>query len=174
MLRARAMGLNTIIVHPAVILGSTNAKTSGSASIPAQAIKKGLFYTSGVMGYVDVMDVARAMILLSEKPDAISNNYILCAGNLSYKALICAIRNGANKSKPLGEIGYKTLMAVSKIEGFISKVTGHRVVITKEIVRNMTSEYRYDGSKIMCEFNFVYTPIFQTLDRIGKEYISKK
>ncbi len=173
-LRARALGLNTIIVHPAIILGSSNVESAGSSSIAAQAIKKGIFYTQGVMGYVDVCDISRAMIMLAQSPKALSKNYLLCADNISYKTIISSIRKAANKFAPLAGVGYKTLLFVSQVESLYCKIAGRKAVITKDIARNMSSKHYYDGSKISREFGFEYTPISQTLEHITKEYLSKK
>ncbi|MFI3265996.1 MAG: NAD-dependent epimerase/dehydratase family protein [Rikenellaceae bacterium] len=171
--RGAIFGLKTIIVHPAIILGSSSAESSGSASIASQAINKGVFYTQGVIGYVDVVDVARAMVMLSSQDKAVNKSYLLCSENASYKHIIETIRKVAKKPAPICGVGYKMLSAIASMGKLWEKISGTKAVITKDIARNMCTKSYYDGSLISREFNFSYTPLDQTLERITKEYLLK-
>lgn len=174
-LRARAMGLKTIIVHPAVILGlAPESAPTGSSAIIPQAISKGLFYTTGVMGYVDVNDVVRAMVMLADQCAAVGQNYILCAENIGYKQLMSTSRRAAGRSQAKIRVSRGFLKLVSHAERFFSSIFGFKPVITSDIVRNMTSKYLYDGSKIVRDFDFAYTPIDQTIEQVAKEYLTRK
>ena len=95
--RGAAAGLPTVIVSPGVILGEGDTTSNNSAAlIPAISCGQP-FYTEGLMSYVDVRDVARAMVLLDAAPQAVGERFILSAGDLSYRELI--IRLYANRHR---------------------------------------------------------------------------
>ena len=52
-----------LIVNPSIILGGDNWE-NGSSAIFKTAYNEFKWYTEGISGFVDVSDVARAMILL--------------------------------------------------------------------------------------------------------------
>lgn len=66
--RGIAQGLKAVIVNPAIVIGEGNW-TSGSSLLIAFGARGGFFYTRGVKSYVDVRDVARAMVLLAQRPE---------------------------------------------------------------------------------------------------------
>ncbi|HEY4198698.1 MAG TPA: NAD-dependent epimerase/dehydratase family protein, partial [Mucilaginibacter sp.] len=87
--RGVAEGLNAVIVNPSMIIGA-NAGTEGSGAL-FETIRKGFkFYTHGSMGFVDVEDVARCMILLMNSK-IYSERFIINAENRDYKNLTTEI-----------------------------------------------------------------------------------
>lgn len=166
-LRGAVAGLKSIIVHPAVILGASNVHTSSSATIIPRAMGCGLFYTTGVVGYVDVKDVVRAMVMLSSQAEAVGNRYLLSSASISYKELISSARRSAGARAPLFEVGRRRL----KVLKSLLDAVGVKLGLTSDLVRNLTSKTYYDGTLIVREFGFDYTPIEQTIDRVVQESI---
>lgn len=82
--RGIAQGLKAVIVNPAIVIGEGNW-TSGSSLLIAFGARGGFFYTRGVKSYVDVRDVARAMVLLAQRPETAGSRFILSADSLSFR-----------------------------------------------------------------------------------------
>jgi len=88
-------GLDAVIVNPSVIIGPGNWNTGGCRFFPM--IYKGLrFYASGESGYVDVRDVAEAIVMLTNKENfnkAKNQRYLLSAENMGYIEFLHMIAN---------------------------------------------------------------------------------
>jgi len=79
-------GLQAVIVNPSVIVGP-GMWYSQSGSLFKQ-IHKGLnYYPTGSAGFVDVRDVARAMIMLMDS-EVTGERYILNSENMSHRAVL--------------------------------------------------------------------------------------
>lgn len=162
-------GLNAVIVNPSVILGEDNWK-SGSSKI-FSTVNKGLkHYTSGITGFIDVQDVVKACMLLTESN--ISNQrYILSADNLSYKNLFTKIAVRLNKKTPKKEVNKKILLIASFLNGIFSTISGKEPIITKDIVKSAYNQSFYSSEKIIKELNFSFNPIDETINRITKNLL---
>lgn len=168
--RGVAEGLNVGVVNPSIILGKGNWSNDSSAFF--KIIWKGMpFFPCGSNGFVDVHDVAKAMVRIMESP--INNErYILNGADLKYEALFNTIAKHLKK-KPshikitplIGAIGWR----VEKIRAFLK---GKMPVITKETVRTTSKNYSYDSSKIKNEVGFEFKPMEETLARISNEFLA--
>jgi len=158
-------GLDAVIVNPSIILGPANWET-GSSKI-FKTIWDGMkFYTNGITGYVDVKDVAKAMVLLMDDShfDMFKNQrYLLNAENLSYSNVFNQIADTLEKPRPktlatrfMLELGWR----VAKIAGF---VTQKPPLITREIANSSKSVNNFDGSKITRQLKFSYLPISESI-----------
>ena len=105
--RGIAQGLKAVIVNPAIVIGEGNW-TSGSSLLIAFGARGGFFYTRGVKSYVDVRDVARAMVLLAQRPETAGSRFILSADSLSFRDFFGIVARAAGRpapSTPIGETG---------------------------------------------------------------------
>ncbi len=159
--RAMAEGLNAVIVNPSVILGPGNWN-SGSSELFSIVWKGMNFYTEGINGYVDVNDVAGAMVALMDS-NLHGSRYILNGGNHSYREILSLIAKGLGKTPPainitpfLAEIAWRMYAA----KGF---VTGVKPAITKETARSSQKTYKYTSQKITRDLNYHFTPIEQCI-----------
>jgi len=92
-------GLNAVIVNPSVITGP--GMWLGPGKQLFSAIYKGLkFYPSGSSGYVDVRDVARSMILLTES-NLTGERYILSAENIRHQQYMNLIADAMCRPRPV-------------------------------------------------------------------------
>lgn len=173
--RAARAGLEVIRVLPAVIIGEGDWSLDGSsAMIPA--IARGLpFYADGVMGYVDVRDVARAMILLGDTPSAAGEAFIICGCNLTFRELLTAGAAAAGKRPPRIRVGRGALMFGYCV---IKALSAMRLMKERGIKRdNLDSVLygnRYDGSKVEKFCNFAYSPPEATIGRVVGNYLAEK
>lgn len=169
--RGIAEGLDAVIVNPSIILGPGEI-SSGSGKL-IETILDGLkFYTSGVNGYVDVRDVANAMIMLMES-DISGERFVVSAENLNYKELFEMIAIELGKSPPaykaskwMGEIAWR-------LEHVKGKLTGTKPLITKETANTAANIYRYSNNKIVNELNFKFIPVLQTIHETCDYYLKK-
>ena len=96
--RAIAEGLNAVIVNPSTILGYGDWNTS-SCAIFKSVYKQFPWYTNGINGFVDVEDVAKAIVLLMES-NINEERFILNGDNISFRELLNLIADGFGKKHP--------------------------------------------------------------------------
>ncbi len=170
--RSMAEGLKAVIVNPAIILGAGNFSTGSSRMF--QTGYNGLkFYTRGINGYVDVNDVAKAMILLMEGNFS-GEQFILSSEDLSYKKLfeIMALSLGVEAPKYkagkfLSELSWRMLKAGSFF-------TGKSPLITKQTARTANSIYRYSNEKFVKATGMHFTPMAESIKRTAEIFLKDK
>jgi len=144
--RGIAEGLNAVIVNPSIILGPGNW-TESSTELFHSVYKGTPWYTDGTTGFVDVRDVARAMILLMGS-DITAERFILSGENRSYQYLFNKIADGFNKKHPSKKVTPLLAAIVWRVEAIKSKFTGHAPLITKETAATAFAKVGFDNSKI--------------------------
>lgn len=157
-------GVNVTIVNPGVVLGYWCGENHSSTSIVQSVMKIPPVSSKGVMGYVSVSDVARAMVHLSNCNQSIGKRYILCSKNYSYTEIISTIKKAAKKSGKTLVISNWLVRRMS----FLSKQ------LTKSIVDNLTTKYLYDGGLISNETGFEYSDIDMEIVEMVKNYKNKR
>ena len=171
--RGIEQGLDAVIVHPSVILGEGEWRGAGSCAV-VRLVSSGLpFYTTGTTGYVDVRDVARAMIALADCERAKGENFILNGANVPFRELITLAARTAGKPRPRFKAGKALLYTMYGLERALS-VVGYRPRFPRLAVRSAVTETRYDGDKIRSFVPFQYTPFDQTLRRVVTAYLNEK
>jgi nucleoside-diphosphate-sugar epimerase len=148
-------GLKAVIVNPSLILGGDNWE-SGSSAIFKNAYNEFPWFTNGVSGFVDVRDVARAMILLMNS-EIISDRFILNGENLSYKEIFSSIAKCFDKKPPSKKVTPFLAEVVWRMETIKSWFTGEKHLLTKETARTALAKVYFDNSKILKvlpEFHF--------------------
>ena len=158
--RGVKQGLRAVVVNPSVVLG-TGGKSGAEVEMLLGVARRFSipFYTDGIVGYVDVVDVARAMRLLAEKPEAWGERYILSGHNLSFRQIIGLVNRVVGRRLPFIRVGRGALVVASLIIP----------VIRKHMIKYLTSKSLYDGSKIERAVGLEYTPIEETMRRISDE-----
>lgn len=167
--RGQMEGLNTAIVNPGIILGP-GPWDSGSAKL-FQAVYNGLkYYTEGVNGYVDVRDVAKAMLMLMES-DILSERFILVSKNEGYKALFEQMASALDCQPP----GRRATQFMAEMawrgEAVKSFLTRRKPLITKETAGTAMKKHYYDGTKITQNLDFRYRPLDQTIREIAEMFL---
>jgi nucleoside-diphosphate-sugar epimerase len=157
-------GLKAVIVNPSVIFGGDNWDT-GSSAIFKTAYNEFKWYTEGVSGFVDVEDVARAMILLMNS-DVTSERFILNGENLFYKDIFISIAKCFGKRPPNKKVTPFMAEVVWRMEGLRTMFTGKKHLLTKETARTAQAKVYFDNSKILNELpQFHFTKINKTIER---------
>lgn len=165
--RGIKQGLRAVIVCPSIVLG-VGAKESGGLQPVFRMASRGIpFYTRGVVGYVDVVDVVKAMRLLSEDAASWGKKYILSGENLSYKELITALNTAFGKATPTLSVP-KWLL---KIAISLLVIVQRKPLLTKEMIGFLTEKCLYDGTLVQRTISMNYTSIEQTAKRLAAEQI---
>ena len=159
--RGTAEGLDAVIVNPSIILGIAGANR-GSSRIFSTVWEGLRFYPPGKNGFVDVRDVARAMILLMNS-DISNERFILNGESIEYKRLFDLIAAEMGKPSPSIKVGPMLSGLAWRIEKIRSVVTGVKPLITKETAHTAVQHYEYSNEKIKKELGFEFTPIEETI-----------
>ena len=158
-------GLDAVIVNPSIIFGPANWET-GSAKM-FKTIWNGLkFYTKGVTGFVDVKDVARAMVLLMKDENfekAKNQRYLLNSENVSYQDIFGQIADALGKPRPKYFASNLLLSLVGQAATVGSTIIRKPSMISRDSVSNSNAIFRFDGSKITHTIDFSYLPVSESI-----------
>ncbi len=173
--RGEEEGLQVVVVNPGIILGEGDWKGGGSTLIIPFAASGIPFYTTGVMGYVDVKDVARAEADLAQTPEAAGQRFILVGENLSYRELLSRVATLNGRRPPRMNAGKAVLKTAVTGEWLLAKLARRQPRLTGPAADSALRQSYYDGCKIRRFVpGFHYTPVGQTLDRVIKAYRSER
>jgi dihydroflavonol-4-reductase len=154
-------GLKAVIVNPSVILGAGSHPKATNRLF--HSIEKMIpFYNKGVNGYVDVKDVARAMVLLMDS-DISGQRYILNAENLSLQELFIVAAKILGKRPPYIPIGRIAMSLAWRLEWVRSRVTGKQALVTRENLRSARAKSFYTSEKFSKQFNYSFIPVEESL-----------
>ncbi len=167
--RGMVEGLRAVIVNPSVVIGEGDLNSSSSRLV-AYAMRRRLFYTNGVKGYVDVRDVARAAVGLAEMPQAVGKRFIVSAENLTFGTLFSMAARISDHWPPLIPLGRRVLTGIYKVEKLLNKWFGRRPILSEALIANACDMSYYDNSRMKNLLNFTYTPIRETLERVIRYY----
>ena len=167
--RAIGEGLNAVIVNPSTVIGYGDWNNS-SCAIFKTVHDELPWYTNGINGFVDVEDVARAIVLLSES-DIAGERFILSAENSSFRKIFDEIADGFGKRHPTREATPFLAEIAWRMEKIKSLFTQKQSVLTKESARIAMSKTYYDNSKILKALpGFSFTPLQQTIEKACNAY----
>ena len=170
--RGIAEGLNAVIINPVMIIGASDWDKS-STEIFKTIYKEFGFYTSGVTGIVDVVDVARAMIELMDS-NISAERFIICNENVSFKKLMYLIATSFNKKPPHKKVTPLMAQIIWRAAAVAALFTRKAPLLTKETVQTAQAKVYFDNSKFLNAFpNFKYTPLEETIERICRELKQK-
>jgi len=167
--RGMAEGLSMAIVNPVIILGAGNWN-SGSSKIFQSAYNEFPWYTEGSSGFVDVEDVARAMIILM-KSDVSAQRFIISAENRAYREVFQLIANSFQKQPPHRKVSKWLSELVWSWEAVKAMFTGADPLLTRETAATARARVTFNNNSFLQTFpEFNYTPLEQSIQRICREY----
>ncbi len=166
--RASAEGLSTVIVNPGIIIGKY-AGTEGSGQI-FETIRRGMsYYPDGSFGYVDVEDVAYAMIALMES-NITDERYIINAENWSYRDLFSEIAVQFGKKPPTVALKPWMLEFARLGTGILSAFNGKNYGLSKDTVRSAFKKQNYSNEKIKKTLNLEFKSVKDSISEICSNY----
>lgn len=162
--RGREEGLKASMVNPGVILGEGDW-TKGSCRFLKKIIDGLPYYTNAQNGYVDVIDVAEALIALYEKKID-GERFILVSENMQAKDLISLGANIFDKKEPHIRINSWVLQIAWRINFIVSSLTNKEPLLTKETANTGTHRYTYSTKKAKEGLGINFQPIANIFRRI--------
>lgn len=169
--RAAEEGLNVVIVNPGVILGSGDWH-KGSCALFNLVYKGMPFYTQGINGYVDVLDVANATIQLMEQ-NVFSERFVLVAENVSMQTFMYTAADTLGKKRPTLQVN-KLLAELAWIGAALAGLfTGKKPSITKETARASLNQYFYSSKKITDRIGYSFIPVQETITQSCKQLLKQ-
>lgn len=145
--RGIAEGLDAVIVNPVIILGA-GEWNAGSSQLFKIAYNEFPWYTEGVTGFVDVQDVAKAMINLMES-DISSERFIISAENKSYRDVFNLIARAFNKKQPSKKVTPLLAKIVWRLEAIKSLFSGKNPLLTRETAATAMAVVHFNNSKLL-------------------------
>jgi dihydroflavonol-4-reductase len=168
--RGFSEGLNGVILNPSTILGYGDWN-NGSCAIFKNVYQEFRWYTPGVNGFVDVEDVARAVVLFI-KSDITEQRFILNGDNWPFKKLQDSIADGFGKKHPPGQATPFLLAIAWRLERIKAIFTGKKPLLTKESARVAQSKTYFQNDKIREALpGFSFTPLDQTIKKACENYL---
>ena len=162
-------GLNAVIVNPTIILGCSNWN-KGSAGIFKSAYNDFPWYTNGTTGFVDVVDVVNAMMLLMDS-NILAQRFILSATTVTYKNIFTLIATAFNKQPPFKKVNPFIAAIVWRLAAVKAMLTGSEPLLTKETAKTAQAQVSFDNTKLISYFpEFTYTPLQDSINRICNEF----
>ena len=156
-------GLNAVIVNPSVIIGAGCHHRATNQLF--HNIKNFIpFYSTGVNGYVDVRDVANAMILLMES-DISGERFVLNSENLTLKEFFIKVADILGKPHPRIALGGTLMTAIAWMDELRALLTRSTPLITRENVRSIMSKSYYSADKFKTAFGYSFIPITKSLEQ---------
>lgn len=159
--RAVQEGLNATIINPSMIMGA-GFWHSGTAKMFTQ-INKGLrFCPKGGNGFVDVRDVAKIAVQLTES-EISGQRFIISAENLTYKALFTMIAKALEKQPPRIQMPDWGVALLWRLEKIRAHILGVEPLITSELANSLQLISEYDNQKIIKALSYKFLPMSQTI-----------
>jgi len=165
-------GLNAVIVNPTVIIGPHDF-TKGSAKMIGTSGNGLMFYTNGISGFVDVNDVAKAMIILMNN-DVNSERYLLNMDNIPYKTFFEKVSEKINAKPPIIPVNSLLSGLAWRIAKIKSIITNTEPLITKETSYAAMQQNFYDASKFKKQFSYNFIDLNNCLENACNYYLKHK
>lgn len=166
--RGIAEGLDAVIVNPSLIIGAS-ARPSGPGTSGAifTLLRNGLdFYTDGMVGLIDVEDVARAMILLMENPAVSGQRFVLNNVNMTHRELLEQCAGLMGRRPPKYRAAPWMLSLAWRAAAIWSRLSGKRPLLTRETALSASRRSQFSNRKLMAATGMTFKPITETLREI--------
>jgi nucleoside-diphosphate-sugar epimerase len=170
--RAQEEGMNVVVVNPAVIIGPGEWGKS-STNVFASIYKGLLFYSGGSNAFVDVRDVTKAMIALSEQ-QIFNQRFLLFSENLSFKHFLSSVAVALKKSPPKFKSSRFMASIAWRVSWFVSLITQIRPLITKHTARAAVAKQVYSNESIIASLNFEFIPVETAIKRTAEMFLLTK
>lgn len=157
-------GLNGVIVNPSIIIGE-DAGLEGSGAL-IDTIKAGQkYYPRGGTGFVDVKDVAKAMILLM-KSDLTAERFILNSENYLFKDFFIKVSEGFGIAAPKNEAKPWMLSLAWRINALKNLFSNNKGGLNKATAKSASKRSNFSNAKIKKYLNFEFIPVQDSITKI--------
>lgn len=170
--RGMGEGLEVVVLNPGTILGYGDWNSS-SCAIFKNIYQEFPWYTTGVNGFVDVEDVAKATVLLMQST-IINERFIVTGDNWSFRQLMNTIADGFGKKHPSREATPFLSRIAWRVEKLKSIFTGKKPLLTRQSARVAHSKTWFVNRKLLNALpGFSFTPLAQSIEKACKLYTER-
>ncbi len=170
--RGIAEGLEAVMVNPTIILGAGNWN-EGSTKLFQSVYNEFPWYSEGTTGFVDVKDVASAMIQLMES-NISGHRFIVSAENRGYKDVFEMMAKAFGKKPPYKKVTPFIAKVVYRLEAVKSWFTKQDPLVTKETAKTALAKVNFDNSKLLKFLpSFQYKKLEDTINEVCKALATK-
>lgn len=159
--RAAEEGLDMAIVNPSVILGPGHAGM-GTMQLFEMAQGGMYWYIDGVNGFVDVRDVAAAIVWLTTAPVK-NERFVLNGYTISYRSLFETLSQAFNQPPPRRRVPTGLLKTIAVANQLLSLFTRKSPAINSGVVDAARGTLRYNSDKWLNISKIGFTPIKDTI-----------
>jgi nucleoside-diphosphate-sugar epimerase len=161
-------GLKAAMINPTVILGAGNWKHT-SNTLFRKFSNHNKFYTKGGNGFVDVRDVVKALLAVSD--NTISGERFITVGeNVSFLSLMTSFAEAFDVEPPKTTVKSWMMEMAWRIEKLRSKLTGKAPLLTKETARTSQNIWKYSNKKAKRELGLTFTPVGESIATYAEFY----
>ena len=155
-------GLDAVMVNPVLILGDGDWNSS-SSRVFKSVYEEFPWYTDGITGFVDVRDVAKAMIQLMES-NISAERFVISAEDRNFQDVFNLIAKAFGKKPPQKKVTRALAKIVWRLEAIKSRFTGKEPLVTKETAATALAKVHFDNSKLKKYLpGFTYRTIEETI-----------
>lgn len=166
--RGTAEGLPAVILRPSHILGG-HAQDNPVFQWLTHVMQGATFFPTGKAGWVDALDVARA-VELSMSPEVENEAFIISAGNFTYKSIMEQIVAVAGLRPPVKSWPNSWNFLLTLLQKGRSLWTGDRPWITSESLTLSRMHASYDGTKAEEVLGLEYRSIADSIQLMVEAY----
>ena len=169
--RGTQEGLNAVVVQPGVILGP-GFWNSGTGAIFTKVSGGFQYFTSGIVGVVDVNDVTESMVKLMNS-EIVNEQFIIVSENITYKNLIQNIATVVGKTKDLKEIKRWQLLCYLQVDRLLGAISVRKRSIFRANINSSFKKLIYDASKIKNEIGIEFITVAESIKNTGRFFNRK-
>ncbi|MDX1667366.1 MAG: NAD-dependent epimerase/dehydratase family protein, partial [Saprospiraceae bacterium] len=167
--RGMAEGLKAAIVNPSVILGA-GRWDEGALQYFGLIWNKFPFYPVGATGFVDVRDLAVAMIRLMES-NITGERFIISSENRTYRSVFNKIAECLDKRPPYLAANRLIRPFAWRLSWLQQKIFGGKRTITRETALLSSKTFYFDNSKSAEQLGMQYRPLDTTIEESSLKFI---
>ncbi|MBI1183110.1 NAD-dependent epimerase/dehydratase family protein [bacterium] len=167
--KAHGEGVKVTVLNPGLVLGEW--KFVDSSVQMFRSVARGLpFYSGGLTGFVDVLDVAKGVVRSLTNEKSIAQRFIMVGENLSYKELLHKIATALGKKPPGIKAGKNLSTVVALAAESWAAISGSKAFITREVAQSANRSTRFNHHKAEEILGINFNPIDQTIARTALFY----
>jgi nucleoside-diphosphate-sugar epimerase len=168
--RGASEGLDAVILNPSTILGFGDWN-SGSCAIFRNIYEEFKWYAPGINGFVDVEDVARAVVAVMES-NITEQRLIVNGDNWPFRKLMDTIADQFGRKRPSRQTTALQLGLAWRLEKVKSYFLNKKPLLTRETARIAVSRTFFENNRIREALpGFTFTPLEQTIRQATVKYM---